>query len=787
MPDLSIAHRLPPGRRPQSAPRPAWWPAWSEAAALRTLRAVLVVPPLFALTYEGFGNLQMALFAAFGGFASLIFAAFGGTRRDKLVAHLMLALIGSVALIIGTAVSGITWLAVVVTIPVAFGIFFAGVAGPNAASGVTAALLPYVLPVATPGGVGTIPDRLAGWWLASAVSTAVVLAIPAPSPGDRLRAAAAKSARTLAKHLEVSVRGTSTPADLAACREAKNQLMTAFASTPYRPLGLATADQAMSSVVQTLEWCSALIADATEGHPQLDKAAAADRELLVLAARVLGQTGDLLVDPTGEPPDGAALERQREASAAYHRSRVTGDYDSDEIIARHAFHAQVITLAIRNVLADAQIATRQADPETIAARRRGWYGAQPEGTMAERRVASIHGAIGVLVRHASFRSVWFLNSLRGSLALAAAVLVADLSGVQHGFWVVLGTLSVLRTNAASTESTALRALGGTVIGFVLGALLLLGIGTSPAALWTALPIALAVAAYAPGTLPFTFGQAAFTVVVVVLFNLLQPAGWSVGLLRIEDVAIGCLVSLVVGVLFWPRGAAGIAGDDLADAFRRGAAYLTQAVDWALGTRHEPPDAGTAAVTAGIRLDEALRGFLAEQGAKRVSKEELWMLVMATMRLRLTAYSLAGLQAPEHMRHQHRGTAYARTALAQAAADLATFYERIATLVGRPVQGQVLLPVAVPAFTGLNSTTARASEARASEARASEDGGVAVLAQGGAPGGLGKGPDVVRVITAPHHPHLLWVHEHLQHLSSHAGVISAPASHVAEQRRLPWWR
>src|SRR5690349_3416174 len=763
MPDLSVA-------------RPAWWPAWSEAAGRRTLRAVLVVPPLFALTYEGFGNLQMALFAAFGGFASLIFAAFGGTRRDKLVAHFMLALIGSVALIIGTAVSGITWLAVVVTIPVACGIFFAGVAGPNAASGVTAALLPYVLPVATPGGIGTIPDRLAGWWLASVVSTAVVLAIPAPSPGDRLRAAAARSARTLAVHLEAAVRGTATDADLKACHEAKNQLMNAFASTPYRPVGLATADQAMSSVVQLLEWCTALIADATEGHPDLDQAAPADRDLLSLAATVLGQTGDLLAGTRSEPPESAALDRQREASAAYHRSKMSGDYDSVEVIARHAFHAQVITLAIRNVVADAQIATRQADPETIAARRRGWYGAQPEGTMAERRVASIHGAIGVLVRHASFRSVWFLNSLRGSLALAAAVLVADLSSVQHGFWVVLGTLSVLRTNAASTESTALRALGGTLAGFAVGALLLLGIGTSTAALWTALPIALAVAAYAPGTLPFTFGQAAFTVVVVVLFNLLVPAGWSVGLLRIEDVAIGCAVSLVVGVLFWPRGAAGVVGDDLADAFRGGAAYLIQAVGWALGNRPEAPDAGTAAVTAGIRLDEAMRGFLAEQGAKRVSKEELWMLVMASMRLRLTAYSLAGLQAPEHLRARHHGTAHARTALAQAAAELAGFYERIALLVGRPAPGQVLLPVSVPAFTGLNGTTAGTA------ARAAGDGGVAVLASGDSDR-LGEGRDLVRVITAPHHPHLLWVHEHLQHLSSHAGVITSPASHVAEQRRV----
>ncbi len=795
MPDLSTARRLSLSHLPLSGPgrqetRPAWWPAWSVPAALRALRAVLVIPSLFALAYEGFGNLQMALFAAFGGFASLIFAAFGGTRRDKVVAHLMLAVIGSIGLIIGTAVNGITWLAVLVTIPVAFGIFFAGVAGPNAASGVTAALLPFVLSVATPGTVSMIGDRLAGWWLASVVSTAAVLALAAPSPGDRLRAAAAGSARALAAHLDASVRGTATAADTEACQVAKHQLMSAFASTPYRPVGLATADQGMASVVQLLEWCTALVADATDGHPNLDRAAQSDRDLLALAATALRQTGDLLAGTllvsTGSAlADVTAMDRQREASAAYHRSAAVqgeGDYDSVEVIARHAFHAQAIALAVRAVVADALIATRQADPETIAARRRGWYGAQPEGTMAERRVAAISGAMGVLVRHASFRSVWFLNSLRGSLALATAVLVADLSGVQHGFWVVLGTLSVLRTNASSTESTALRALGGTVVGFAAGALLLLGIGTSTPALWTALPIALAVAAYAPGTLPFAFGQAAFTVVVVVLFNLLVPAGWDVGLLRIEDVAIGCLVSLVVGVLFWPRGAASVVGDDLADAFRRGAAYLTQAVDWALGTRQEPPDAGAAAVTAGIRLDEALRGFLAEQGTKRVSKEELWMLVMASMRLRLTAYSLAGMQAPEHLRqHSHPGTGYARTALAHASADLTGFYERIAVLVGRPVAHQVLLPVSVPAFTGLNGTTPRGAEAGA-------DSGVAVLTGRGDADGLdADGTDLVRVITTPHHPHLLWVHEHLQHLSSHAGVITDPASHVAEQRRLPWWR
>ena len=153
-----------------------------------------------------------------------------------------------------------------------------------------------------------------------------------------------------------------------------------------------------------------------------------------------------------------------------------------------------------------------------------------------------------------------------------------------------------------------------------------------------------------------------------------------------------------------------------------------------------------------------------------------MLVMASMRLRLTAYSLAGMQAPEHVRqHGYGGMTYAQTALAHATADLTGFYERVAVLVGRPVAGQVLMPASVPEFTGLNGNGRTRPTAEVSETD-----GVAMIAEG-------EGPDLIRVVTAPRHPHLLWVAEHLQHLNSHAHVITDPASHVAEQRRLPWWR
>jgi uncharacterized membrane protein YccC len=738
---------------------------------MRALRATIVIPALFALTFKVIRDPQMALFATFGGFATLVLASFGGTKRDKAIAHLGLAVAGSVLLVIGTLVSGTTWLAALVTVPVAFAVFFAGVAGPNAASGVTAALLAYILPVASAGTASMIGSRLAGWWLASAVSTAAVLVLSPRSPGDRLRAAAATSASALASCLATVVSGEATPADGEAAIAAKHALMNLFAATPYRPTGLATADQALANVVELLEWCTSLVSDTLDGHLDLQQAAPADRELLGAAAGLLEDVSWLLGDRGGQEITGedvmrdiARLEHARGASAA-RCWQLPGNVAGARASAAYASDAQAIAVTARAAAADAMIAAGRADPDTVDAQRRSWYAGQEDGQApAGRRFAALASALGLAARHASLRSVWFRSSARGAVALAAAVAVADVSGVQHGFWVVLGTLSVLRTNAASTGSTVLRALAGTVLGFAVGAALLLGIGTGQTALWVALPIAILVAAYAPGTAPFTVGQAAFTITVVVLFNLLAPAGWRVGLLRIQDVAIGCAVSLVVGMLFWPRGAAAVVGDDLADAFREGAAYLTQAVDWTLGLRQQPPDTAVPAVAAGIRLDDALRLFLAEQGTKRVPKEDLWNLVTASMRVRLTANSVASLrgQPDQAVRGGAAGLSPADPVLSplrRLAGDLADFYERVAVLVGPPRHDE-RAPLAVPVCDGADWPDGSAGSGGTNGAKAAP---------------------------ARYDLHALWVREQLERLYAHAPSIIAPAEHVAQQRRVPWWR
>ena len=63
---------------------------------------------------------------------------------------------------------------------------------------------------------------------------------------------------------------------------------------------------------------------------------------------------------------------------------------------------------------------------------------------------------------------------------------------------VLGALSVLRSNALNTGQDAVRALLGTVAGFIVGAALLAGIGTNTTLLWFLLPLVVFLAGVAPG-------------------------------------------------------------------------------------------------------------------------------------------------------------------------------------------------------------------------------------------------------------------------------------------------
>jgi uncharacterized membrane protein YccC len=171
--------------------------------------------------------------------------------------------------------------------------------------------------------------------------------------------------------------------------------------------------------------------------------------------------------------------------------------------------------------------------------------------------------------------------------------------------------------------------------------------------------------------------------VIILFNIIDPEGWKVGLTRIEDVAIGCGVSVVVGLLFWPRGATAALGRALSEAFVASSAYLADAVDrLTMTSRHvDVHPSERASYSAYLLLDDAFRQFFSERGAKVVSVDTVARLFTGSNRLRLGAYTLGTLQVepPADGRPEVEAIRVAEAVLRDSYAETHRWYQKFADL------------------------------------------------------------------------------------------------------------
>jgi hypothetical protein len=98
-------------------------------------------------------------------------------------------------------------------------------------------------------------------------------------------------------------------------------------------------------------------------------------------------------------------------------------------------------------------------------------------------------------RAPSDRSIWMGNAIRLGLALGLAVLLTRLIKVEHAFWLVLGVLPVLNTNAGSAARMFWQEQTGTLIGFLVSAVVVAIIGPHQG-YWLILPFVTFGSAYA---------------------------------------------------------------------------------------------------------------------------------------------------------------------------------------------------------------------------------------------------------------------------------------------------
>jgi uncharacterized membrane protein YccC len=583
------------------------------------VRAAIVMPSVFAFAHQVIGDPQTSLFAAFGSFAVLVFADFGGDRRARLFAYLVLAAAGAAFISLATLCSRNPWLAAGSMAVVAFGVLFSGVINGYFAAGATGALLTYVLPVTMAASPSAIPARLEGWALAAGVGICAQLLLWPARPGARLGSRIARACRALADVTESG--GSIAPAS-----EAIGDVRDQFFATPYRPTGPTDAAQAMTFLVDELDWFKTRLLAPT-ADPELAPLCRNENGEVIAATAAVLRTSAARFEGSDERPDLDRLDAARDALARRIPEQLPDlpDQGADALLAalEPSFRLRGASYSAHQIATSALAATGESPP---------------------RAAPTLRTAGRLAVAHTSVRSQWFRDSIRGAAALAIGVFVARETGVQNGFWVVLGTLSVLRSNVLSTGATVLSALAGTAVGIVAGAAVVAAIGTDTAVLWGVLPVAVLLAAYAPRVVSFAAGQAGFTILLLILFNIVEPVGWKVGLVRVQDVAIGFGISLAVGLVFWPRGAAALVRNSVAAAYVSGVDFVDAAVARVIDRTRmaESQRAARAAAATADRLDDAFRHYLAERSAKRLPLGDVGTLVSGAGHLRRTALSLTGL-------------------------------------------------------------------------------------------------------------------------------------------------
>ena len=497
---------------------------------------------------------QMALYASFGCIALGALSEITGEPWQRTKTYLLALLAGMVLVSVGTMLAFNTWAAAAGMFVVGFAVAYAGVGGPRVIGAANGLQLLYILPSFPPYAPETLGSRLIGLVVAVgllAIADRVLWPPPVPTPfRDRLADAINVVRDRLVTLLEPdSHRQPHPPSD--------SSIGLRLSGIPplERPTGPGRRERAATQAATLLRGlearASALTELAGKGHPPATHYEGA--KLLRVTERSIGDSAEALAGPQNghrQDPDPAMVEAA--LSGYLHRRETLGgasEIDHDlRIRLRFAVVVEELAVWARDLAVTTRIiqGDRVREPQARSTAEPFWYATRSTASLWFMRFRG----------HFTPRSVFFQNAIRLAIGLAAARLVAGLMDLSHGFWVLLATLTLMRTSLVSTRAAVVPAFVGTVIGGLVTALVLASAGGDSVVYEVAFPFVLVLALAAGPVAGPIVGQALFTLLVALLFAQMAPVSWRLAEVRVTDVVLGGLLGAVVGLLAWPRGATG---------------------------------------------------------------------------------------------------------------------------------------------------------------------------------------------------------------------------------------
>jgi uncharacterized membrane protein YccC len=216
------------------------------------------------------------------------------------------------------------------------------------------------------------------------------------------------------------------------------------------------------------------------------------------------------------------------------------------------------------------------------------------------------------------RIAWEFTA-RLMICTGVAAVFSQVLPIQRSYWVVLTVAIILKPDYGSVFSRAVQRGAGTIIGAVLGAVIIALVPYGP---WLLVPFGV-LAALLPYGKSRSFGLTAtfLTPFVVLLIDLLSPGGWRLAEERLIDTLIGCAIVLLIGYAPWPSAWYAHLPRQFADTLRAVATYMDESLvtAWDSGQpRVSSPLATTPGGEGGAGAAPARRSRLRRQAFRALS-------------------------------------------------------------------------------------------------------------------------------------------------------------------------
>lgn len=258
------------------------------------------------------------------------------------------------------------------------------------------------------------------------------------------------------------------------------------------------------------------------------------QRLLTLQARACYQLAD------------AVLKRhlyQHDARFEHHFSHLQSALAQLDERAAYAAERKAMHHLLNNLRAiDAQLATIESEQASTE------RGPQNDSRLSSEGLAGWHDIRLRVSRHLTPASALFRHAVRMSLLLCTGYALIQLTGLEHGYWILLTSLFVCQPNYNATRRRLALRILGTLAGIAIGLPVLWLV---PAVQGQLLLIVISgVLFFAFRTIQYAQATMFITLLVLLCFNLLGE-GYEVALPRIVDTLIGCAIAWMAVSWIWP--------------------------------------------------------------------------------------------------------------------------------------------------------------------------------------------------------------------------------------------